>query len=328
MIYLNKILSKIKLNEFDYEYHSLIYDILSNGKNKEDRTGTGTKSVFGRQLRFDVSNDFPLLTTKKVWYKGVLHELLWFLNAMPEEYTKFGNTNIKYLVDNNVNIWNEWAYESASKEAEKEGKEFVCQNAFVNLVKTNDDLAKRYGELGPVYGKQWVDFNGVNQIKSLTNSLIENPFSRRHILSAWNPSEVPDMALPPCHKGFQLYVDECSVTNTKYLSLKWEQRSVDVFLGLPFNIASYATLLYMFSKVTGYKPKELICDLGDVHIYNNHLDAVKTQLKRGSYDPPKLFISDRKVDGEYISDLSDFRYEDFSLINYKSKPSIKAPIAV
>lgn len=258
-------------------YESLLRNVLKNGNHKTDRTSVGTISLFGPQIEFDLQESFPLLTTKKVWFKGVVHELLWMLS---------GSTNIKYLTDNNVHIWDDWA----------------------------DDE----GNLGPVYGRQWRNFNGQNidQISDVVSQIVNNPDSRRHIVCAWNPAEVSLMKLPPCHAFYQFYV------NDKYLSSKLYIRSNDLFLGLPFNLASYAVLTYMIGHVCNLSPDRIIITIGDAHIYKNHIDQVNEQLSRTPYDFPKLEIN-RKV-----NNIFDFKYEDFDLINYKCHSSIKAPIAV
>jgi len=262
------------------QYHQLLQYILDNGVTKSDRTGTGTISCFGYQMRFDLAKGFPLVTTKKVHTKSIIHELLWFLK---------GETNIAYLKENGVSIWDEWADED--------------------------------GDLGPVYGKQWRSWAGANgqtfdQITEVVNSIKKNPDSRRLVVSAWNVAELPDMALMPCHALFQFYVAEGK------LSCQLYQRSADVFLGVPFNIASYALLTLMVAQVCDLQPGEFIHSFGDVHIYSNHLEQVKTQLSREPYPLPQM-----KLNPE-VKDLFAFRYEDFTLQNYVSHPAIKAPVAV
>lgn len=261
-------------------YLNLLEDILENGTAKEDRTGTGTISVFGRQLRFDLSESFPLVTTKKLHIKSIVHELLWFLS---------GSTNINYLRENGVRIWNEWADEE--------------------------------GNLGRVYGAQWRTWLGpdgetVDQITNVIEQIRNNPDSRRHLVSAWNPAEVDEMALPPCHYAFQFYV-----ANGK-LSCMFQMRSVDTFLGLPFNIASYALLTHMVAQQCDLDVGELIWTGGDVHIYSNHIEQVKLQLTREPYPLPKLIIK-RKPES-----IFDYKFEDFEFADYKHHPTIKAPIAV
>jgi thymidylate synthase len=267
------------LDHPERQYLNLLQDILDNGVERGDRTGVGTKGVFGRQMRFDLSRGFPLLTTKKLHRKSIILELLWFLR---------GDTNVRWLQERGVSIWNEWA----------------------------DDN----GELGPVYGKQWRSWTApdgrvIDQIASVAEALRTNPNSRRHIVSAWNPAEVEDMALPPCHCLFQFFV-----ANGK-LSCQLYQRSADVFLGVPFNIASYALLTMMMAQVTGYEPGEFVHTLGDAHLYLNHLDQAKTQLGREPAPLPTLTIAPK-------TDLFGFEYEDFQLSGYNPHPSIAAPIAV
>ncbi len=262
------------------QYLDLLNHIVEIGVEKGDRTGTGTKSIFGYQMRFNLEDGFPLVTTKKVHMKSIIHELLWFLN---------GDTNIAYLNNNGVSIWNEWADEN--------------------------------GDLGHIYGYQWRSWPGpdgkrFDQISEVVRSLKNNPDSRRHIVSAWNVAEVPDMALPPCHVMFQFYV-----ANGK-LSCHLYQRSADVFLGVPFNIASYALLTMMMAQVTGYKPGEFVHSLGDTHIYLNHLEQVKLQLSREPMPLPTLRLNPE------VKNIFDFKYSDITLEGYLSHPAIKADIAV
>ncbi|HEY3403801.1 MAG TPA: thymidylate synthase [Ohtaekwangia sp.] len=262
------------------QYLDLMKDILDNGAHKTDRTGTGTLSVFGRQMRFDLSQGFPLVTTKKLHLRSIIYELLWFLN---------GDTNIKYLKDNGVSIWDEWADEN--------------------------------GELGPVYGHQWrswpaPDGRHIDQITQVINQIKQKPDSRRHIVSAWNPAEVDKMALPPCHALFQFYVADGK------LSCQLYQRSADFFLGVPFNIASYALLTYMFAQQCDLLPGEFVWTGGDVHLYSNHVDQARLQLSRAPFALPQLNIK-RKPESVF-----DYAFEDFEILNYQSHPSIKAPIAV
>jgi thymidylate synthase len=269
-----------------------------------DRTKTGTKSVFGYQMRFDLSEGFPLLTTKKVHLRSIIHELLWFIS---------GNTNIKYLVDNGVRIWNEWPYEIFKKSKDYQGE---SMNDFVEKIKSDDDFATKYGDLGPVYGAQWRNFNGIDQLQYILDELKNNPNSRRMILSAWNPSEIHSMALPPCHTLIQFYVADGR------LSLQLYQRSADIFLGVPFNIASYALLLMMVAQVTGYTVGEFVHTLGDAHIYQNHFDQIKLQLSRTPKQPPKMMLNPN------VKSLYDFKYEDFELKDYDPHPAIKGKVAV
>jgi thymidylate synthase len=262
------------------QYLQLMQDILDNGSKKTDRTGTGTLSVFGRQMRFDLAKGFPLVTTKKLHLRSIIFELLWFLN---------GDTNIKYLNDNNVTIWNEWADAN--------------------------------GELGPVYGHQWrswpaPDGRSIDQITQVLTQLKQKPDSRRHIVSAWNPAEVDKMALPPCHALFQFYVSDGK------LSCQLYQRSADFFLGVPFNIASYALMTHMFAQQCDLLPGEFIWTGGDVHLYTNHLDQAKLQLGREPLPLPSLNLK-RKPDS-----IFEYRFEDFEIANYQAHPAIKAPIAV
>ena len=262
------------------QYLDMLQHILDKGATKSDRTGTGTQSVFGHQMRFDLAEGFPLVTTKKLHLRSIIYELLWFLN---------GDTNIKYLQENGVNIWNEWA--------DKEG------------------------ELGPVYGKQWRAWPGkdgetVDQISKVINSIKTNPDSRRHMVVAYNPTYVDEMALPPCHSLFQFYVADGK------LSCQLYQRSADTFLGVPFNIASYALLTYMMAQQCDLELGDFVWSGGDVHIYSNHMDQVKEQLSRELYPLPQLKIL-RKPDSFF-----DYQFEDFEIINYQCHPHIKAPIAV
>ncbi len=286
------------------QYLDLARDILANGVKKEDRTGTGTISMFGTQTKYPLDNGFPLLTTKKVNFDAVLHELLWFIK---------GDTNIKYLVDNNVNIWNEWPYKEF-KESEAFNGE--TQAEFIERIKSDDEFAKQYGNLGPVYGKQWRDFNGVDQIKNIVDQIKNNPDSRRHIVSAWNPVEVDDMMLPPCHSLFQFYV-----VNGK-LSTQLYQRSADLFLGVPFNIASYSILNMLIAHHLDLENGEFVHTTGDTHIYSNHLEQINTQLQREPKPLPKLIIKTKR------ENIWDYVFEDFELVDYQHDPFIKAPVAV
>ena len=262
------------------QYQELLNKILTEGIKKDDRTGTGTLSIFGHQMRFNLEDGFPLLTTKKLYLKGIIHELLWFL---------YGDTNIRYLQDNKVHIWDEWADEN--------------------------------GDLGPVYGHQWIhwpDYKGgeINQIAQVVDQIKNNPNSRRIIVSAWNVAEVNEMALPPCHTLFQFYVADGK------LSLQLYQRSADTFLGVPFNIASYALLCMMVAQVCGLKPGEFIHTTGDTHLYLNHLEQAKLQLTREPRKLPNMIINSS------INNIFDFHYEDFKLENYNPYPSIKAEVSV
>ncbi len=288
------------------QYLDLIDYVLDHGESKMDRTKTGTISTFGYQMRFDMRQGFPLLTTKKVHFKSVLVELLWFLK---------GDTNIKYLVDNNVRIWNEWPYKTYQSHSDYQQETL---DEFVEKIKNDALFAKKHGDLGPVYGKQWRDFNGVDQLYKTIQAIKDKPNSRRHIISAWNPAEVDDMALPPCHTLMQFYVSE---DNTK-LSLQLYQRSADVFLGVPFNIASYALLLVIVADVCQLQPKEFVHSFGDVHIYKDHLTQVNTQRSRTLKALPSVRILKRH------QNIDEYELEDFELLNYEPHPHIKGKVSV
>ena len=288
------------------QYLDLCQHILDNGQKRQDRTGTGTISCFGYQMRFNLEEGFPLLTTKKVFYRGIFEELLWFLS---------GETNIKPLVDKKVGIWNEWPYADYQKLPEYKGETL---DEFIQKIREDDEFARKYGNLGPVYGKQWRDFGGVDQISNLIENLKNNPFSRRHLVVAYNPEEVESMALPPCHSLFQFYVS----ADKKKLSCQLYQRSGDVFLGVPFNIASYSLLLAMVAQVCGYEPYEFVHTFGDVHIYLNHLDQVKEQLSREPRPLPKLVLNPD------IKNIFDFKYEDIKIEDYDPWPTIKGEVSV
>jgi thymidylate synthase len=285
-------------------YLDLCRHVLEHGSFKSDRTGTGTKSVFGYQMRFDLSEGFPLLTTKKVHLKSIIHELLWFIN---------GDTNIKYLVDHDVKIWNAWPYETFKK---SEAYQQETMDDYIEKIKTDQEFAKLHGDLGPVYGAQWRNFNGVDQLQYILDEIKNNPDSRRMILSAWNPAEIKNMALPPCHTLIQFYV------NDGKLSLQLYQRSADIFLGVPFNIASYALLLMMVAQVTGLKTGEFVHTLGDAHIYSNHIEQIELQLTRTPKQRPVMHINPD------VCSLFDFKYEDFELKQYDPYPAIKGKVAV
>ncbi|MDY0010512.1 MAG: thymidylate synthase [Candidatus Izemoplasmatales bacterium] len=285
------------------QYLDFLQHILNKGEEKPDRTNTGIISTFGYQMRFDLRDGFPLLTTKRVHFKSVVHELLWFIK---------GDTNIKYLVDNDVRIWNEWPYQNFKNHEDYNGE---TQDEFVARIKSDGDFAEKHGKLGPVYGKQWRDFNGFDQLAKTIENIKNNPESRRLIISSWNPPQIKDMALPPCHMMFQFYV------SGNKLSLQMYQRSADAFLGVPFNIASYALLLALVAKVTGLEACEFVHTIGDAHIYLNHLEQVKTQLAREPRQLPKLKIVNR-------INIEDFTYEDIVLENYNPHPTIKGKVAV
>ena len=287
-------------------YLDLCRYVLENGTKREDRTGTGTISTFGYQMRCDLEKGFPLLTTKKVYFKAVLGELLWIIS---------GSTNIRPLVSQNIRIWNEWPYEAYKKSQDYQGE---TMDEFIQKIKENEEFALKYGDLGPVYGKQWRDSYGVDQLLEVEKSIKENPFSRRHIICAWNPSQIDQMALPPCHAFVQFYVSG----DGKKLSCQLYQRSADLFLGVPFNIASYATLLIMMAHVTGLEPGEFIHTFGDVHIYLNLVDQVKTQLERTPRPLPQLKIK-RKVNS-----ILDFKFDDFELVGYDPYPKIEGKVSV
>lgn len=286
------------------QYLDLCRFVLENGNKREDRTNTGTISYFGYQMRFDLREGFPLLTTKKTYFRAIVHELLWFIS---------GSTNIKYLVDNNVKIWNEWPYENFKKSSDFQNETL---KEFVEKVKSDNDFARKYGELGPVYGKQWRDFNGVDQLKDLIISLKNNPNSRRHIINAWNASQVEDMALPPCHMMVQFYVHD------NKLSAQLYQRSADIFLGVPFNIASYALFIHMIAQVCNLEVGEFVHTIGDAHIYLNHIDQIKTQLEREPLQLCQLVLNPE------IKEIDEFKFEDIKIENYVSHAPIKGAISV
>jgi len=288
------------------EYLDLCNYVLNAGEKRLDRTNTGTISCFGYQTRYDLTKGFPLLTTKKVHFKSVALELLWFIK---------GETNIRPLVMDKVKIWNDWPFEKFKKSVDYNGE---TMEQFIEKICVDEDFANQYGDLGPVYGKQWRDFNGTDQLIELIDGLKNNPFSRRHILCAWNPSEIDKMALPPCHAFVQFYVS----SDSKKLSLQLYQRSADVFLGVPFNIASYALLLEMVAHVCGYKAYEMVHTFGDVHIYQNHLEQINTQLVREPRSLPTL-----KLNPE-VKNITDFVYEDFEICGYDPHDRIQGKVAV
>ena len=288
------------------QYHALLNEILEKGTDRLDRTSTGTRSIFGYQMRFDLAEGFPLLTTKKVHFKSVVYELLWFIT---------GSTNIRPLVLNNVRIWNEWPYERFVKSDAYNNESL---DDYVERIKNDQTFADKHGNLGPVYGKQWRDFNGVDQLKQLIEGIRHNPFSRRHIISAWNPAELENMALPPCHMMMQFYVS----SDRKRLSCQLYQRSADVFLGVPFNIASYALFTHLIAQVCDLEAGEFVHTFGDVHIYNDHMEQVALQLTREPLPLAHLRLN------PMIKEIEDFRYEDIELLDYQSHPAIKAKVSV
>jgi thymidylate synthase len=362
------------MNTIDIKYQELLQDILDNGVEKGDRTGTGTISVFGRQIRHKMSEGFPLLTTKKMAWNVMVTELLWFLR---------GDTNIKYLLDYNCHIWDGDAYKRYERVWNWDLDEPLPMKDFIERIKTDSEFAKTWGELGPIYGKQWRQWQGwmdmrgnekgslwYDQILQLVHSLKTEPDSRRLMVNAWNVAELDQMVLPPCHYGFQVYTRELSLeerlelASKKYemfdpfdfqvvdhneidklypvpkraISLMWNQRSVDTFLGLPFNIASYGLLLEIIAKEVNMIPDELIGNLGDVHLYKNHIEQAKEQISRTSFDLPTIQITERNWYqhqlvkerlGEKTLDekLKSYRPDCFELIGYESHPKIKAPLS-
>ncbi|MBN32217.1 MAG: thymidylate synthase [Crocinitomicaceae bacterium] len=303
------------MNTLDKQYQELLEDILHNGVQKEDRTGTGTYSVFGRQIRHNMKEGFPLLTTKKMAWKTMITELLWFLK---------GDTHIKFLLDHNCNIWTGDAYKAYRKSVEEHyenGGDVAEMKQFIEEIKSGND--KEWGDLGPVYGEQWRSWNGIDQIEELIYNLKQHPDSRRHLVNAWNVEDLDQMVLPPCHYGFQ-----CYVRNGKYLSLMWNQRSVDTFLGLPFNIASYGLLLMMIAKECDLIPDELIGNLGDVHLYKNHVEQAIEQIKREPFTLPDVsLMSNINFKAALNGTLDKIQWEDFYLLGYQSHESIKAKLS-
>jgi len=327
------------MNKLDKQYQELLQTILDYGVEKKDRTGTGTKSIFGYTIRHNMQDGFPVLTTKKMAWKTMVTELLWFLR---------GDTNIKFLVDNGCHIWDGDAYKNYCKKVIRD-KDIVhylksysrdtngvptiepySKEEFIERIKNDDEFAKKWGELGPVYGKQWRNWNsseaefeglsGIDQIQNLINDLKTNPDSRRLMVNAWNVDELDQMTLPPCHYGFQCYVRE-----GKYLSLMWNQRSVDTFLGLPFNIASYGLLLTILAKEVNMVPDQLIGNLGDTHLYLNHIEQAKEQIGREPFELPTL-NQFPTYEGSRPS-IESYVVGDFTLKDYQSHPSIKAPLS-
>jgi thymidylate synthase len=355
------------MNLIDTEYEDLLCYILGNGVEKKDRTGTGTLSIFGWQIRHNMKDGFPLLTTKKMHWKSIVTELLWFLR---------GDTNIKYLVDNGCHIWDGDCYQNYRKieferiMSQKHGEYLISKEEFINKIKTDDEFAKKWGELGPIYGKQWRSWGmfapfhtvkGIDQIANLISELKTNPDSRRLMVNAWNVGELDQMVLPPCHYGFQVYTRELSydqrfeifilknerkfdwtpdkrITSdvldelnipTRAISLMWNQRSVDTFLGLPFNIASYGLLLEIIAKEVNMVPDELIGNLGDVHLYSNHIEQAKEQIGREPFELPKLIMGPIFLANLEHKDFYTAINEQatFELENYQSHPAIKAPLS-
>jgi len=320
------------MSNIERQYQNILRKLVLYGSEKEDRTGTGTLSYFGEQIRHNMEDGFPLLTTKKMAIKTMMTELKWFLK---------GDTNIKYLVDNGCNIWNGDAYKNYRMK-QVPHDHFETQEEFIELIKTNDEFAKKWGELGPIYGNQWREWGshyetnhilgtttlrkpGIDQIQNLIEQLKTNPDSRRLMVSAWNVDKLDQMVLPPCHYGFQLYTrnstrEEKIVNPGKYkvVSLMWNQRSVDTFLGLPFNIASYATLLQLIADECDMIAGELIGNLGDVHLYKNHIQQAKEQISREPYKLPTIELSNVDIlKGEF----------DYEIKDYESHPAIKAPLS-
>jgi thymidylate synthase len=358
------------MNKLDKQYIDLLQTILEHGVDKNDRTGTGTKSIFGYTIRHNMKDGFPLLTTKKMPFKTITTELLWFLR---------GDTNIKYLVDNGCNIWNGDAYKNYVKYWEPnieyiDDRGILTQEDFINEIKNDNEFAETWGELGPIYGKQWrswteerehIDgvsyfkYSNIDQITNLINDLKTNPDSRRLMVTAWNVGELNQMVLPPCHYGFQVYTRELSESErfnwygnkigshmhhdhivqemnennvpTRAISLMWNQRSVDTFLGLPFNIASYGLLLEIIAKEVNMIPYELIGNLGDTHLYLNHIEQAKEQIGREPYELPQILINNGDVDNNGVpftrSLLDGYDITDFMIENYQSHPTIKAPLS-
>jgi thymidylate synthase len=383
------------MNNIEHDYLKLLHDVLKTGVEKADRTGTGTKSVFGRQIRHNMSLGFPLLTTKKMPFKTIVTELLWFLR---------GDTNIKYLVDNSCHIWDGDAYKNYLSKIEAHANSMILpeglsefqnemdkvsaqmkssalsKEEFINKIKTDDKFAKKWGELGPIYGKQWREWDATpygwdvkeygkgewfsdeyktDQIKNLINNIKTNPDSRRLMVNAWNVGELDQMVLPPCHYGFQVYTRELSLEERweqylksglnieingtplelkhmgtpfypkslpqRAISLMWNQRSADMFLGLPFNIASYGLLLEIIAKAVNMIPDELVGNIGDAHLYLNHIEQAKEQMHRELYPLPKLMFKDHLKDFDNIIDV--LRINDFILDGYQSHPTIKAPLS-
>ncbi len=289
------------------KYLAFLNHILQNGSPKDDRTGTGTISTFGYQMRFDLDEGFPLLTTKRVHFPSIVHELLWFIS---------GDTNIRYLVKNGVRIWNEWPYERFKESPDYAGESI---SEFVAKVKEDAAFAEKHGDLGPVYGKQWRAFSGgvgeIDQLQAVIETMKKDPSSRRLVVNSWNPAVLDEMALPPCHMMYQFYIKD------RRLSCQLYQRSADAFLGVPFNIASYALLTMMVAKTLGLVPHEFIHTIGDAHIYNNHREQVAKQLARSPRPLPRVALSDLKS-------IFDYTFDDIRLEGYDPHPSIHAEVSV
>jgi thymidylate synthase len=331
------------MNKVDLQHTELIKKILKNGHSKNDRTGVGTKSIFGYQMRFKMSDGFPLLTLRKIHTKSLIHEILWFLNAYDKKYHKFGNTNIRYLLENGVTFWSDWPLKNYNEHNEK-----IDQKSFEDKILSDDNFALQWGDLGPVYGHQWINSNGVNQIDKIIEQLKNDPDSRRMIVDSWNVAEIPYMMLPPCHFMFQFYSHQMNSESRFYEFSKWKHnykihykdtmeqhnfptrklslqlyiRSNDVGLGQPFNIAEYALLLHMIGQITNMVPYELIYTIGDAHVYNNHIEQLNKMNERFSYDLPTLTLN-REIESIY-----DFRFEDIHINNYKSHSNIRMEVAV
>ncbi|MDD3645970.1 MAG: thymidylate synthase [Candidatus Gracilibacteria bacterium] len=306
------------------QYLALLKEIRDTGIGKDDRTGTGVRGLFGMQAKYDLQDGFPLVTTKKTFLRGIVVELIWLLR---------GETNIKYLVDRDVHIWDEWPFQNYIDSNNLQDKFPKYSDAwmeekarFIEKIKSlpaDNEFVLKWGDLGPVYGHQWRNFNGegVDQIAYVIDQIKNNPTNRRIIVSAWNPAQIDKMLLPPCHAFFQFNVD----TTNGVLNLQLYQRSADMFLGVPFNIASYSTLLLLIAKITGLKPGTFTHTLGDAHIYNNHIDQVNEQLSRETYPLPELKIL---KDVKTLEDIENLEWDDFELVNYQSHPRIAAPVAV
>lgn len=298
---------------FDIQYKNIINKILSNGIQKGDRTGTGTKSLFGEHIEINIENSFPLLTLKSTPFRLIKEELFWMLGLIPQiYYDKLDNplTNVKYLLDNNINIWNEWAYEKTKKRYP------IDYDVWINNIKFDWDFANQWGNLGPIYGKQWTNWNGFNQIEWALKQIKLNPNDRGILVSGWNVDDLNQMSLRPCHTFHQWYV------RNEYLDIHLYQRSCDVFLGMPFNIAAYSLLNYMFSNLSELKPGKLIVSYGDIHIYSNHFEQCQEILNREPYNSPQLIIDTK------LNNLEAFKNYEFKILNYQSHPKIKADVAI